>query len=65
LLALRDDYGSSALIEAIEQATAHNAFGTDYIENILYLHMPSLEKFSADVKQFIRRAIPAKTEAVK
>jgi hypothetical protein len=39
LLALRDDYGSSALIEAIEQATAHNAFGIDYIENILYQQM--------------------------
>lgn len=39
LIALRDEYGSSSLIEAIEQATAHNAFGTDYIENILYQQM--------------------------
>ena len=39
LLALRDEYGSTALCDAIEQATAHNAFGADYIENILYQQM--------------------------
>jgi hypothetical protein len=39
LLALKDDYGSKALCEAIEQAAAHNAIGADYIENILYQQM--------------------------
>jgi transposase len=39
LLSLKDEYGSSALIEAIEQATGHNAYGADYIENILYQQM--------------------------
>lgn len=39
LIALRDEYGSTALCHAIEQATAHNAFGADYIENILYQQM--------------------------
>ena len=39
LLALRDEYGSPALIEAIKQATAHKAYGADYIENILYQQM--------------------------
>ena len=36
LLALKDEYGSSALIYAIEKAISHNAYGADYIENILY-----------------------------
>jgi transposase len=39
LIALRDEYGSTALCDAIEQATAHNAYGADYIENILYQQM--------------------------
>jgi hypothetical protein len=39
LIALKDEYGSTALCQAIEQATAHNAFGADYIENILYQQM--------------------------
>lgn len=39
LLALKDDYGSTALCDAIKQAAAHNAIGADYIENILYQQM--------------------------
>lgn len=39
LLALKDEYGSLALIEAIKRATLHNAYGCHYIENILYQEM--------------------------
>ena len=39
LLALKDEYGSYALIEAIKKATIHNAYGAHYIENILYQEM--------------------------
>jgi len=39
LLALKDEYGSYALIEAIKRATSHNAYGANYIENILYQEM--------------------------
>jgi hypothetical protein len=39
LLALKHDYGSVALLEAIRRALAHKAFGADYIENILYQDM--------------------------
>lgn len=39
LLALKDEYGSFALIEAIKRATLHNAYGAHYIENILYQEM--------------------------
>jgi transposase/uncharacterized membrane protein len=39
LLALKDEYGSRALIEAMQEATAHNAYGADYIQNILYQRM--------------------------
>jgi transposase len=39
LLALKDDYGSPALIYAIEKALSHRAYGADYIENILYQEM--------------------------
>jgi transposase len=39
LLALKDEYGSYALIEAIKRASSHNAYGADYIENILYQKM--------------------------
>lgn len=39
LLALKDKYGPYALIEAIKQATIHNAYGAHYIENILYQQM--------------------------
>ena len=39
LLALKDEYGTYALIEAIKRATLHNAYGAHYIENILYQQM--------------------------
>lgn len=36
LLALKDEYGPYALIEAIKKASTHHAYGAHYIENILY-----------------------------
>jgi transposase len=39
LLALKDQYGLTALIYAMDKAMAHNAFGADYIENILHQEM--------------------------
>ena len=39
LLALKDEYGAYALIEAIKRAISHNAYGAHYIENILYQQM--------------------------
>jgi transposase len=39
LLSLHDEYGAYALIEAINRATSHNAYGADYVENILYQEM--------------------------
>jgi hypothetical protein len=39
LLALKADYGSPALLQAIRRALAHRAYGADYIENILYQDM--------------------------
>ncbi len=39
LLALKDDYGTHALLEALERASQHRAFGAHYIENILYQEM--------------------------
>jgi transposase len=36
LLALKDEYGPYALIQAIQRATLHHAYGAHYIENILY-----------------------------
>jgi len=39
LLALKDEYGSCALIEAIKKACVHHAYGAHYIENILYQEM--------------------------
>ena len=42
LLALKDEYGAASLIEAIRQATAHNAYGADYVQNILYQQMTPL-----------------------
>lgn len=35
LLALRQRFGEAALIDAVRHAMAHNAFGCEYIENIL------------------------------
>ena len=39
LLALKDEYGPYALIEAIKKASLHHAYGAHYIENILYQEM--------------------------
>jgi transposase len=39
LLALKDEYGPSAFIEAIKKASTHHAYGAHYIENILYREM--------------------------
>ena len=36
LLALRDQYGPSDLIQALNRANAHRAFGASYVENILH-----------------------------
>jgi hypothetical protein len=39
LLALKDDYGAQALLDALQRATLHQAFGAHYIENIRYQEM--------------------------
>jgi transposase len=39
LLALKDDYGDQALLDAMQRATLHQAYGAHYIENILYQEM--------------------------
>lgn len=39
LLALQDDYGAQALLDAMHRATLYQAFGAHYIENILYQEM--------------------------
>jgi len=39
LLDLKDDYGTHALLEAMERASRHKAYGAHYIENILYQEM--------------------------
>jgi hypothetical protein len=39
LLALKDEYGPYAFIEAIKKASIHKAYGAHYIENILYQEM--------------------------
>jgi hypothetical protein len=39
LLALKDDYGTQALLDAMQRATLHQAYGAHYIENILYQEM--------------------------
>ena len=38
LLALKDRYGSEALLRALEHATAAKAWGADYVENIVHQH---------------------------
>jgi transposase len=40
LLALKDDYGAQALVDAMQRAPLHQASGAHYIENILYQEMP-------------------------
>jgi transposase len=39
LLSLKDAYGTHALIEAMQRAIQHQAYGAHYIENILYQEM--------------------------
>lgn len=39
ILTLKNEYGSAAIITAIQKALAFNAYGADYIENILYQEM--------------------------
>jgi len=39
LLQLKDEYGPGSLLTAIKRANSHNAYGADYIENILYQEM--------------------------
>jgi hypothetical protein len=39
LLALKDDYGAQALLDAMQRALLHQAYGAHYIENILYQEM--------------------------
>lgn len=39
LIGLEDEYGRAALLEAMEKADAHGAYGADYIENILRRNM--------------------------
>lgn len=39
LLTLKDEYGAQALLDAMQRATLHQAFGAHYIENILYQEM--------------------------
>jgi transposase len=39
LLCLKDQYGSASLLLAIDKAAKLKAFGTDYVENILYQEM--------------------------
>jgi hypothetical protein len=39
ILALKDEYGPKALIEAVSRAAVHKAYGADYIENILHQKM--------------------------
>jgi transposase len=44
LLALKDEYGSTSLLYAIQKATTFNAYGADYIENILYQEMTPINE---------------------
>lgn len=39
LLALKEDYGTHALLEALQRASHHRAWGAHYIENLLYQEM--------------------------
>lgn len=36
LVALKDEYGSQALVEAVKKAASHKAYGAEYIQNILH-----------------------------
>jgi hypothetical protein len=39
MIALRDEYGAQALVGAVREAAGRNAYGADYIRNILYQRM--------------------------
>ncbi|PON10907.1 hypothetical protein C2W62_47600, partial [Candidatus Entotheonella serta] len=39
LLDLKEDYGTQALLDTLERASYHKAYGAHYIENILYQEM--------------------------
>jgi hypothetical protein len=39
ILHLKDEYGAAAIISAIQKTMIYNAYGADYIENILYQEM--------------------------
>jgi len=49
ILDLKDEYGSAAIITAIQKTLTYNAYGADYIENILYQQMTP-KKHHAPVK---------------
>jgi transposase len=52
LLELKDDYGTHALLEALQRASHHRAYGAHYIENILYQEMtPQREHPPVRLKQ--------------
>jgi len=44
ILNLKNEYGSAAIITAIQIAMTYNAFGADYIENIVYQKMTPRKK---------------------
>jgi hypothetical protein len=44
VLSLKDEFGSAAIIKAIQIAMAYNAFGAEYIENIVYQKMKPQKK---------------------
>jgi len=54
LLQLRDQYGASALREAMQTAIHYNAFGVDYIENILLQNNRPVSQFPPVVLQDAR-----------
>jgi len=49
VLNLKNEYGSVAIVTAIQIAMTYNAFGADYIENIVYQKMTP-KKHHAPVK---------------
>jgi hypothetical protein len=51
LLDLRDQYGTEAVITAIETAMKYNAYGVDYVENILHQNMRPITRYPKVVLQ--------------
>ena len=45
LLNLKDEYGGASVVFAMKKAATHNAFGADYVENILYQEMTPQTKY--------------------